>query len=48
MRSSSIPNNTSFDSNIYAHTNNSLKKKLLASARRLSVKAEQIPNDSIC
>lgn len=49
MRSNSIPNNASFDSNIYLNNNNSLKKKLSMSAsRRLSVKAEQLPNDSIC
>lgn len=57
MRSNSIPNSTSFDSNIYTNTNsnnnnnnhlNSLKKKLMPSSRRLSVKAEQLPKDSIC
>lgn len=47
MRSNSIPNNNSFDSNIYIN-NNLSKKKCMSSSRRLSVKAEQLPNDSIC
>ncbi|XP_055319917.1 G protein-activated inward rectifier potassium channel 3 isoform X1 [Sitodiplosis mosellana] len=53
MRSSSIPNNASFESNIFLNnntttTNTSTKKKWLPTPRRLSVKAEQLPNDSIC
>lgn len=48
MRSNSIPNNNSFpDSTLYSN-NNVLKKKLMPSPRRLSIKTEQIPTDSIC
>lgn len=59
MRSTSIPNSASFDSNLFLNNNTtaaatttnektSFKKKWLPTPRRLSVKAEQLPNDSIC